>query len=600
MKTKIILTLSLLSSLSIFSQVGIGTTTPDATLHIKGTTIVGGSGTSTLLSDGFEDNTLSPFTTSGDELWELTTNASEVNSGLISARTKDALIDNESSTLEYTTNITTTGTISFAVTTSTESFDKLTFYIDGIFQQDFAGSTSYTTVSFPLSAGAHTLTWTYEKDSSLSIGDDRVAIDDVLITETTTGGSNAYTFRLEDGQQQAGYVLTSDADGYATWLAPSGGGGSGTDDQNIENLSLSGTTLTVGIENGTSDTVNLSSLQDGTGTDNQTIENFSLSGNILSLSIEDDGIATQTVDLSSLSGSGSYSFENGISESGNTVRLGGDLTQDTYIDLDSNYDLIVDNGTKKLISILNDEDFVTFGNSTASPDTDFDNRSFNIGSSSYTAEVVLAYHKGASGGSAFKLGSVEYIVDGGAELFLDGASALSPFYNTFSFADLGTTDNITTYNGGTNTGEWEDIYVQNAVTVSDKRSKDNIKEISYGLDEILKLRPVSFDYKKQIKNQRKYKAASGLFKQKLGFIAQDVEKILPEVVKTHDWKVTDETNKTVEYLENNLYGIMYTDIVPVTVKAIQEQQEQIELLKEAIVELKKQNESLKMLIESKQ
>ncbi len=38
-----------------------------------------------------------------------------------------------------------------------------------------------------------------------------------------------------------------------------------TDDQNISGSSLDGTTLTIGIENGQSETVDLSSLEDGTG-----------------------------------------------------------------------------------------------------------------------------------------------------------------------------------------------------------------------------------------------------------------------------------------------------------------------------------------------
>lgn len=102
-----------------------------------------------------------------------------------------------------------------------------------------------------------------------------------------------------------------------------------TDNQNIQGSSLSGTDLTIGIQNGTSQVVDLSSLQDGTGTDNQdlyisgstlgitggnnvsissintdnqTIDDFSfdLPTGILTLEIEDDGITPQTVDLSAL------------------------------------------------------------------------------------------------------------------------------------------------------------------------------------------------------------------------------------------------------------------------------------------------------------
>lgn len=48
-------------------------------------------------------------------------------------------------------------------------------------------------------------------------------------------------------------------------------GGSGSDNQNIDSLSLSGTVLTVYIENGTSANIDLNSLQDGTGTDDQNL-----------------------------------------------------------------------------------------------------------------------------------------------------------------------------------------------------------------------------------------------------------------------------------------------------------------------------------------
>ena len=71
--------------------------------------------------------------------------------------------------------------------------------------------------------------------------------------------------------------------------------GIGTDDQNIEGLSLNNTTLTVGIENGNSQNVDLAALQDGTGTDNQNISGSALNGTNLTIGIEDGN--SQTVDL---------------------------------------------------------------------------------------------------------------------------------------------------------------------------------------------------------------------------------------------------------------------------------------------------------------
>ena len=75
---------------------------------------------------------------------------------------------------------------------------------------------------------------------------------------------------------------------------------SSTDDQNISGSGLSGTTLTIGIEGGNSETVNLSSLQDGIGTDDQNISGSSLTGTTLTIGIE--GGSSETVNLSSLQG----------------------------------------------------------------------------------------------------------------------------------------------------------------------------------------------------------------------------------------------------------------------------------------------------------
>ena len=42
-------------------------------------------------------------------------------------------------------------------------------------------------------------------------------MDNFLVTETVLPADSNYVFRLEDGQQLDGYVLTSDANGNATW-----------------------------------------------------------------------------------------------------------------------------------------------------------------------------------------------------------------------------------------------------------------------------------------------------------------------------------------------------------------------------------------------
>ena len=76
---------------------------------------------------------------------------------------------------------------------------------------------------------------------------------------TLSNGSDSITLPNTDGS--IGQVLATDGAGNISWSTVS----AGTDDQNISGSGLSGTTLTIGIEGGSSETVDLASLQDGTG-----------------------------------------------------------------------------------------------------------------------------------------------------------------------------------------------------------------------------------------------------------------------------------------------------------------------------------------------
>ena len=93
--------------------------------------------------------------------------------------------------------------------------------------------------------------------------------------------------------------------------------------------------------------------------------------------------------------------------------------------------------------------------------------------------------------------------------------------------------------------------------VSDMRIKKDIQPISSGLNEIANLNPVSYLMEDQ----------TGDSKRNFGFIAQDIESVLPEVVNTP---------KT----ENDLYTLQYTSIIPVLTKAIQELTQRLEDLQQ--------------------
>ena len=97
------------------------------------------------------------------------------------------------------------------------------------------------------------------------------------------------------------------------------------------------------------------------------------------------------------------------------------------------------------------------------------------------------------------------------------------------------------------------IIRQNGTTIhsSDRRLKKDIVNLEYGLDEILQLQPKAYNWRNK---EQIHKS--------LGLIAQEVQPIINEIVVAQD----DEA-KTL--------GISYTELIPILIKAIQEQQEVI-------------------------
>ena len=96
-----------------------------------------------------------------------------------------------------------------------------------------------------------------------------------------------------------------------------------------------------------------------------------------------------------------------------------------------------------------------------------------------------------------------------------------------------------------------------STTPSDKRLKTNIKDINYGLETIMKLSPKQYDWKKDQTHD-------------IGFIAQEVEGVIPEIVK--DKKHFNKEIKTLDYEK----------LTAVLIKAVQEQQKRINKLEDKL------------------
>ena len=87
--------------------------------------------------------------------------------------------DNETAQTEVTGTF-AAGTVVFYVRISSEAnFDFLRFYVDGVQRGQWSGTAApgWQTFSTPLTAGVHTLRWSYEKDASASLGQDAAWID---------------------------------------------------------------------------------------------------------------------------------------------------------------------------------------------------------------------------------------------------------------------------------------------------------------------------------------------------------------------------------------------------------------------------------------
>lgn len=123
-----------------------------------------------------------------------------------------------------------------------------------------------------------------------------------------------------------------------------------------------------------------------------------------------------------------------------------------------------------------------------------------------------------------------------------GGESLTIDHNSANWCILATISGVGTARLDEN-GNWLDV--------SDKKAKTNIRNIEYGLSDILKLKPSHYEMKRD-----------GITT-KIGFIAQELYETLPEVV-------------SLPQEEGQGWAVHYGSITAVLTKAIQEQQEIIE------------------------
>src|SRR6478609_5851795 len=132
-------------------------------------------------------------------------------------------------------------------------------------------------------------------------------------------------------------------------------------------------------------------------------------------------------------------------------------------------------------------------------------------------------------------------------------------------------DNTNSHSLGTSTNEWTEIWaIDGSINLTSRSNTKNVKELPYGLKEIMKLKPVIYN--------RANNPEGGDGVKRLGLIAEDVKSVVPEAVR--DWVYeNDETTNQLAKVSTGQNGISLTAVIPVLIKALQEQQAEIEELK---------------------
>jgi hypothetical protein len=147
------------------------------------------------------------------------------------------------------------------------------------------------------------------------------------------------------------------------------------------------------------------------------------------------------------------------------------------------------------------------------------------------------------------------------------------------YSSIGTCSGAGNYAGYFN----GDVYVAGSITsTSDAAKKTNISDFAGALSLISALKPKTYNYKQDpdlaLPTEQQY-----------GFLAQEVEQVLPELVKTVETMSESTPNKEGEITEPTVTGeiktINYIALIPILVQGMQEQQATIAQQQQRIAEL---------------
>ena len=131
------------------------------------------------------------------------------------------------------------------------------------------------------------------------------------------------------------------------------------------------------------------------------------------------------------------------------------------------------------------------------------------------------------------------------------------------------------------------------LTGSDKNLKQNIKDFTSAMEIINQLHPKQYDYR----HDGNYKLMNLPQGEHYGLIAQDVETILPNLVKDSKFETRyGKANPDKENIKNSetisFKALNYTELIPIMIKGMQELQEVNDKQEQRIETFRKSNRKI--------
>lgn len=183
----------------------------------------------------------------------------------------------------------------------------------------------------------------------------------------------------------------------------------------------------------------------------------------------------------------------------------------------------------------------------------------NVGIGGLPATAERLYVNGRIG-----FGSIEFIEDVGSNTVGIGG-------NLFPASAI--------RNIGSNAESWNQVFASSYITVLSLApgAGEGFKQLSGGLERVMKMNPITYEEEGK---------ASG--SAHMGFIPEEMLEVMPEVVFNPATQppLTGEDGEVLERDPDSRMGINYTEMIPVLVKALQEQQTMIDELVKEVADLR--------------